>query len=282
MKAVLLGSNGLLGGAVTAQAAYEFIAPRHAELDLLNFAAVQAFIAQHRPDVVINCTAYSQVDQAEDEPSSAYALNHHAVENLVAACDAVQTSLVHFSTDFVFDGTKGSAYVESDAPNALSVYGASKLAGEQAVLKSAGNHFAFRVSWLYGAAGKNFFSGVRNWLQEERHLPIVSDQTSTPNDVTNLARVLNAWLSKAKAHEAGCKAFFAQHRGLYHFSAPQVMSRYEFAQHVAADLKQQGITVKATMEPVPASRFPMKAKRPQHSGLNSSKFTQTFDLAFVV
>jgi dTDP-4-dehydrorhamnose reductase len=280
MKAVLLGSNGLLGGAISAQGAHEFIAPAHAELDLLDFAAVQAFMQQHRPDVVINCTAYSQVDLAEDEPEKAYALNHHAAANLVAACDATHSTLVHFSTDFVFDGTKGSAYTESDAPNALSVYGASKLAGEQAVLQSAGNHFAFRVSWLYGPAGKNFFSGVRNWLQEERHLPIVSDQTSTPNDVTNLARVLNAWLSKAKAHEAGCQAFFQQHRGLYHFSAPQVMSRYEFAQQVAADLKSKGVAVKATMEPVPASRFPMKAKRPAHSGLNSQKFEKCFVIKF--
>ncbi len=280
MKAVLLGSNGLLGGAVSAQGAHEFIAPRHAELDLLDFAAVQGFMQQHRPDVVINCTAYSQVDLAEDEPAKAYALNHHAAANLVAACDAAHSTLVHFSTDFVFDGTKGSAYVESDAPNALSVYGASKLAGEQAVLQSAGHHFAFRVSWLYGPAGKNFFSGVRNWLQEERHLPIVSDQTSTPNDVTNLARVLNAWLSKAKAHEASCRAFFQQHRGLYHFSAPQVMSRYEFAQRVAEDLKSKGIAVKATMEPVPASRFPMKAKRPAHSGLNSEKFQNRFGIKF--
>jgi dTDP-4-dehydrorhamnose reductase len=280
MKAVLLGSNGLLGGAISAQGAHEFIAPRHAELDLLDFAAVQTFIQQHRPDVVINCTAYSQVDLAEDEPEKAYALNHHAAANLVAACDGVNSTLIHFSTDFVFDGTKGSAYGEADAPNALSVYGASKLAGEQAVLQSTGNHFAFRVSWLYGPAGKNFFSGVRNWLQEERHLPIVSDQTSTPNDVTNLARVLNAWLSQVKAAESGHKAFFQQHRGLYHFSAPQVMSRYEFAQQVVADLKSKGIAVKATMEPVPASRFPMKAKRPAHSGLNSEKFTQTFGLEF--
>ncbi len=280
MKIVLLGSNGLLGGAISAQGAHEFIAPRHAELDLLDHAAVGAWVAAQKPNVVINCTAYSQVDTAEDEPNAAIALNYLAVQNLVAACDAVQASLVHFSTDFVFDGTKGAAYVEADLPNPLGVYGASKLAGEQAVLASAGAHFSFRVSWLYGSAGKNFFSGVRNWLQEERHLPIVSDQTSTPNDVTNLARVLNAWLSKAKAHEAGCHAFFQQHRGLYHFSAPQVMSRYEFAQLVAADLKQQGIAVKATMEPVPASRFPMKAKRPAHSGLNSDKFTQAFGLEF--
>jgi dTDP-4-dehydrorhamnose reductase len=280
MKAVLLGSNGLLGGAISAQGAHEFIAPRHAELDLLDFAAVQNFMQQHRPDVVINCTAYSQVDTAEDEPEKAYALNHHAVTNLAAACDAVQSSLVHFSTDFVFDGLKGGAYTETDATNALSVYGASKLAGEQAVLASPGAHFSFRVSWLYGEKGKNFFSGVRNWLQEERHLPIVSDQTSTPNDVTNLARALNEWLSLAKAHPQGCQAFFQQHKGLYHFSAPLVMSRYEFAQQVAADLKQQGIPVKATTEPVPASRFPMKAKRPAHSGLNSEKFQNRFGIKF--
>ncbi len=278
MKTVLLGSNGLLGGAVSVQGAHEFIAPRHSELDLLGFEAVRAWIAQRKPDVVINCTAYSQVDTAEDEPDVAYALNHLAVKNLALACDTVQASLVHFSTDFVFDGTKGSTYVESDAPNPLGVYGASKLAGEQAVLASTGAHFAFRVSWLYGPAGKNFFSGVRNWLQEERHLPIVSDQTSTPNDVTNLARALNAWLSLAKTHPAGCKAFFQQHRGLYHFSAPEVMSRYEFAQQVQEDLKSKGIPVKATMEPVPASRFPMKAKRPAHSGLNSTKFEQRFGI----
>ena len=278
MKTALLGSNGLLGGAVAAQGAHEFIAPRHSELDLLDHAAVRTWIAAQKPDVVINCTAYSQVDTAEDEPEKAYVLNHLAVKNLAEACDAVQASLVHFSTDFVFDGEKGSAYVESDATNALGVYGASKLAGEQAVLASPSAHFAFRVSWLYGPTGKNFFSGVRNWLQEERHLPIVSDQTSTPNDVTNLARVLNAWLSLAKAHPAGCKAFFQQHRGLYHFSAPQVMSRYEFAQRVADDLKSKGIQVKATMEPVPASRFPMKAKRPAHSGLSSEKFGRVFGI----
>jgi dTDP-4-dehydrorhamnose reductase len=278
MKAVLLGSNGLLGGAIAAQAAHEFIAPRHAELDLLDFAAVRHWIALQAPDVVINCTAYSQVDLAEDEPEKADALNHRAVKNLAVACDAVKASLVHFSTDFVFDGTKGAAYVETDAPNPLGVYGTSKLAGEQAVLASSGAHFAFRVSWLYGAAGKNFFSGVRNWLQEERHLPIVSDQTSTPNDVTNLARVFNAWLFLVKNHPAGSQAFFQQHKGLYHFSAPQVMSRYEFAQRVSEDLKSKGIYVKATMEPVPASRFPMKAKRPAHSGLDSSKFQKQFGI----
>jgi dTDP-4-dehydrorhamnose reductase len=278
MKAVLLGSSGLLGGAIAAQGAHEFIAPRHAELDLLDFAAVGAWIERQAPDVVINCTAYSQVDTAEDEPEKADALNHLAVKNLVKACDAVQASFVHFSTDFVFDGAKGAAYFESDEPNPLGAYGASKLAGEQSVLSSQGPHFIFRVSWLYGATGKNFFSGVRNWLQEKRHLLIVSDQTSTPNDVTNLARVLNTWLFLAKNHPTGSQAFFQQYKGLYHFSTPQIMSRYEFAQRVAEDLKSKCIEVKATMEPVPASRFPMKAKRPAHSGLDSSLFEKQFGI----
>jgi dTDP-4-dehydrorhamnose reductase len=291
VKIILFGGSGLLGSAVSRHfgaligkkssvLAIEIIAPRHAEVDLLQAADVQKFLTAQHPDVVINCTAYSQVDQAEDEPDAAYAMNRDAVVHLVQACDAVQASFVHFSTDFVFDGLKGSAYVEADAPNALGVYGASKLAGEAPVLQSAGAHFVFRVSWLYGPGGKNFFSGVRDWLQQERHLPIVSDQTSAPNDVTNLARVLCEWLEKAATDPAGYRAFFAQHRGLYHFSAPQIMSRYEFAQRVSAELKEQGIEVKATMEPVPASRFPMKAKRPQHSGMQSDKFSSRFGLYF--
>lgn len=119
---------------------------------------------------------------------------------------------------------------------------------------------------------------MRNWLQEERHLPIVSDQTSTPNDVSNLARALNEWLSLAKAHSQGCQAFFERHKGLYHFSAPEVMSRYEFAQKVERELRDQGVVVKATMESVPASRFPMKAKRPKDSGLDSSLFAKRFGI----
>jgi dTDP-4-dehydrorhamnose reductase len=278
MKTVLLGSNGLLGLAIFEECAIEFVAPSHAELDLLDAPKVQAWIAAQQPDLVINCTAYSQVDQAEDEPERAHALNGAAVANLVQACDAAQASLLHFSTDFVFDGYKGAAYVESDTPKPLSVYGQSKLVGEHAVLASPGAHFVFRVSWLYGDKGKNFFSGVRQWLQQERHLPIVSDQTSAPNDVRRLARALNAWLEQAAQHSSGCKAFFAQHRGLYHFSAPQIMSRYEFAQQVAQELNAQGIAVRASMEPVPASCFPMKALRPQHSGLNSEKFQRRFGI----
>ena len=208
---MLFGSKGLLGASIAAQGAHEFIAPLHDELDLLNHAAVRAWLLTTSPDVVINCTAYSQVDTAEDEP---------------------------------------------------------------------GTHFVFRASWLYGATGKNFFSAVRNWLQEERHLRIVSDQISTPNDVQNLARVFNEWLTLAKNSPASSRAFFNQHQGLYHLSAPRLMSRYAFAQRVALDLKVNGIAVKATMEAVPASSFSMKAKRPAYSGLISKKFEQQFDIEF--
>lgn len=275
MKILLLGKNGLLGGEIMTHCTIA-LAPTHVELDLLNDAAVLAYIDQHRPDLVINATAYSQVDLAEDEPAKAYALNEHAVASLVRACDRVGASLVHFSTDFVFDGEKRTPYVETDATGALGVYGASKLAGEGPPLESEGAHYVFRVSWLYGPKGKNFFSGVRQWLQEDRELNIVSDQVSCPNDVSVLAQMLAKWISKVQG-SGGAKAFLQQHRGLYHFSQPDVMSRYEFAQRVAKEL---GSAARARIAPVPASTYPMKAGRPMYSAMSSAKFERTFQLKF--
>jgi dTDP-4-dehydrorhamnose reductase len=275
MKILLLGKNGLLGGEIMAHCAIAF-APTHAELDLLDGSSIQAYLEQHRPDLVINATAYSQVDLAEEEPEKAYALNEHAVANLVRACDRVGASLMHFSTDFVFDGTKREPYVETDATGPLGVYGASKLAGERPPLESAGAHYVFRVSWLYGARGKNFFSGVRQWLQEDRELNIVSDQVSCPNDVTALAQMLARWIDKAQA-SGDVKAFLQQHRGLYHFSQPDIMSRYTFAQRIAQEL---GPVARARIKPVPASTYPMKAGRPMYSAMSSAKFEAAFGLRF--
>lgn len=275
MKTLLLGANGLLGAEILAHCDIQLF-PTHAQLDLLDGATLQAYLRQHRPDLVINATAYSQVDLAEDEPDKAYALNEHAVAHLVFACDNVGASLVHFSTDFVFDGNKREPYDETDATGPLGVYGASKLAGERAVLASAGAHYVFRVSWLYGARGKNFFSSVHQWLQQERPLRIVSDQFSCPNDVVVLGCMLRQWIDKACA-SGDAKAYLHKHHGLYHFSQPQVMSRYEFAHHIAASLATPS---KASLIPVPASTYPMKAARPMYSAMSSRKFEITFGLSF--
>jgi dTDP-4-dehydrorhamnose reductase len=330
MKTIIFGASGLLGQAIYAQAAIPMIAPTHAQLDVCDHAAVQQYLAQQRPVLVINCTAYSAVDAAEDAPEQAMALNHHAVDNLVQACDAVGASLVHFSTDFVFDGwvdsrhdgvtastmdelahaqqaavhtslgsssypnsptarglahfsrsspypapapaPRATPYTKADTPRPLNVYGASKLAGEQAVLASVGAHYVFRVSWLYGATGSNFFSQVRDWLQQDRVLRIVADQVSVPNDVARLARAMNQWCQLAAAQPA---QFLPQHRGLYHVTAAQAMSRYDFAQQVAAELGRQAI---ARLEPVPASAFSARAARPLYSAMSAQHFTRRFGI----
>jgi len=276
------------------------IATTHAQLDVCDHAAVRQYLVQQRPQLVINCTAYSAVDAAEDAPEQAMALNHHAVDNLVQACDAVGASLVHFSTDFVFDGwadsrhggamagavdelahtrqatvhasPRSTPYTEADTPRPLNVYGASKLAGEQAVLASVGAHYVFRVSWLYGATGSNFFSQVRDWLQQDRVLRIVADQVSVPNDVARLARAMGQWCQLAAVQPA---QFLPQHRGLYHLTAAQAMSRYAFAQQVAAQLGSQAI---ARLEPVPASAFPARAARPLYSAMSAQRFTRQFGI----
>jgi dTDP-4-dehydrorhamnose reductase len=304
MKTIIFGASGLLGQAIYAQAAIPMIAPTHAQLDVCDHAAVRQYLAQQRPALVINCTAYSAVDAAEDAPEQAMALNHYAVDNLVNACDAVGASLVHFSTDFVFDGwadgrhdgavagsvgefvptqqaamqgspnsnPRSTPYTEADTPRPLNVYGASKLAGEQAVLASVGAHYVFRVSWLYGATGSNFFSQVRDWLQQDRVLRIVADQVSVPNDVARLARAMNQWCQLAAAQPA---QFLPQHRGLYHLTAAQAMSRYDFAQQVAAELGRQAI---ARLEPVPASAFSARAARPLYSAMSAQHFTRRFGI----
>jgi dTDP-4-dehydrorhamnose reductase len=285
MKTIILGANGLLGRHIAAQwaqiAGMQCFTPSHAELDLCDHAAVAGYVAQHPGAVVINCTAYSAVDAAESEPDLAAALNHHAVDNLVRACDAAGASLVHFSTDFVFDGLQNGSkatwpYTEHDAPNPLGVYGATKLAGERAVLASAGAHYVFRVSWLHGRGGQNFFSQVADWLQQDRLLRIVSDQVSVPNDAARLAQVLVQWQALWAGRDSADKAqFLQQHRGLYHLVGGAAMSRLGYAQQVAQALGSHAI---ARIEGVPASTFAAAAKRPDYSAMASDKFARVFGI----
>ena len=285
MQAIILGSNGLLGQAVIAQAAMQVIAPTHAQLDVCDHAATAAFIAQHRPALVVNCTAYSAVDAAEHESDRAAALNHHAVAHLVQACDAVGACLVHFSTDFVFDGLQRNAalqpmpanrpYFEEDHAQPLCVYGATKLAGEQAVLVSSGAHYVFRVSWLYGLDGKNFFSQVSQWLQQDRVLRVVDDQVSVPNDVNSVAKAFAQWCNLWTGLGPSGAQFLQKHRGLYHLVGRDVMSRYTFAQRAAAQLGPMAI---ARLEPVCASAFAAPARRPMYSAMSAAKFEHVFGI----
>lgn len=273
MKILLLGGRGLLGSALRAKlgALGALHSPSHQELDVTDPAAVTRALQQLRPKIVINCTAFSDVDGSESKSELAYAVNRDAAAVLVKAADSVAASLVHFSTDFVFDGERRTPYQEQDVPHPLSVYGRSKLAGEQAVLDSAGAHLVFRVSWLYGPGGKNFFSKIAEWLTEDRELRVVADQVSVPNDVRWLAGTLCELLRE----EAARPGYLAALRGLYHLSATGQASRYDFARAVADGM---GPNVRARLTPVPASAFPMVAQRPAFSVLDAGRFARVFGI----
>lgn len=235
---LLIGASGLLGRAVHQHllTCGQVHAASRSKLDLLQPAQVRQVLQALRPQVVINCAAYSAVDAAQMHPQAAQALNHDAVAHLVTACDAVDASLIHFSTDYVFDGQQAPPqrpYVETDAPHPLSVYGQTKLDGERAVLRSPGAHWVLRVSWLYGPGGRNFFSQIDQLLAQDGDLPVVDDQISVPNDVGDIAQALLRLLSLIRV---GGPSFAARYRGLWHFSGAQATSRYQFAQQRAKRL----------------------------------------------
>jgi dTDP-4-dehydrorhamnose reductase len=274
VRVLIVGSGGLLGSALGREftGRLPFTALPRTALDLLDPKAVLACLLRLRPAIVINTSAWSDVDGAEDHPEGALAINAQAVADLTRACDAAGASLVHFSTDFVFDGLASAPYRESDAPAPLGAYGRSKLAGEQAVLASPGAHLVLRVCWLYGEGGRNFFSQVGNWLQQERELKVVSDQVSVPNNVRVLAAAVRQMVEMMLAHDA---AWLRARGGLYHLSASGQASRYDYARAVQA---RMGSAARATLVPVPASEFVMKAQRPAWSVLDASRLQAAFGI----
>lgn len=295
---LLLGASGLLGRAVHQRllaGGRAVHAPTRGALDLLRLHAIAPAVAQWtrgcaiaaQPGWVVNCAGFTDVDGAEAAPDLAHALNAHAVAELAAACDRLGLRLVHFSTDFVFDGTQTRPYVKADPPRPLSVYGASKLAGERAVLAARGPHWVLRVSWLHGPGGRNFFSRVGQWLQQDGELRVVADQWSVPHPVDWVAERLARLMDRVEAAanpgagaggeaggEAGGSIAAGIAPGLYHLSSGQAMSRYDFARREAERL---GPRARARLVPVPATAFPTAAARPRYSVLDGGRFFAAID-----
>ena len=271
---LIVGSGGLLGSALCRAFTHRlpFTALPRTALDLLDADAVLSCLQRLRPAIVINTSAWSDVDSAEDHPDAALAINGRAVADLTRACDAAGASLIHFSSDFVFDGRARAPYRESDLPCPLSAYGRSKLAGEQAVLASQGAHLVLRVSWLHGDGGRNFFSQVGNWLQQDRELKVVSDQVSVPNHVRVLATAVRHLVEMVLIHDA---AWLRARSGLYHLSAAGQASRYDYARALQSRL---GPAARARLVPVPSSEFVMKARRPAWSVLEASRMQAAFGI----
>ena len=267
-RILVTGANGQLGsemrklGAVSPS---EYMFTDVAELDITNKQAVVEFVAQNNINIIINCAAYTNVDKAEDDEATAELINATAVRNLAEAMKAVDGTLFHISTDYVF-GSEGNTPRTEDMPtNPLGVYGRTKLHGEQAIAEVGTKALIFRTAWLYSEFGNNFLKTMLRLTAEKEALNVVFDQVGTPTYAGDLALAIFSIIEGDK---------YAGNEGIYHFSNEGVCSWYDFAREIATAMRHD----KCNVMPCHSSEFPSKVIRPPYSVLDKTKIKQTFGI----
>ncbi|MCK4846612.1 MAG: dTDP-4-dehydrorhamnose reductase [Deltaproteobacteria bacterium] len=263
MKILLIGAGGMLGHDVAAllESKCDLTLSSIDYIDITDEAKVIEVLKREEWDVVVNTAAYTNVDGAETNEAMAFEVNGEGAGNLARACNAIGAKLIHISTDFVFDGASSIPYTESSQPAPLSVYGGSKLAGEEAVMREDGDYIIIRTSWLYGVGGDNFPDKIISLARDRNILSIIFDQVGTPTHTLDLAEaVWNLIDSKADS-------------GIYNFSNEGVASWYDFA-YLAVELaRKEGIVLKLdTLRPIRTEEYPTAAKRPAFSVLDKAKY----------
>ena len=258
-KFLILGSNGQLGKQFKLELAERkipFDAPDEKASDLTDFAGIEKVIVASSPTIIVNCAAYNAVEEAERKPDLAYLVNGKAVENLATICSRHGIFLVHYSTDYVFDGRKGSPYVEEDKTNPLNFYGKSKLSGERGVQDNLDRYLLFRTSWVYGDGPQNFIHKLLGWATSNRELKLTDDEVSVPTNTKDLASFTLLALDKGLT-------------GLYHLTNGGSASRYEWGKYV---LQQLGRNV--AVVPVPMNTFPSTVQRPLCTAMSNRSLEQ--------
>jgi dTDP-4-dehydrorhamnose reductase len=265
---LVTGARGQLGGEIAPILAPlgDVVAAGHERLDLADADAIVAAVRGSRPSLIVNAGAYTAVDRAEQEPALAQAINGRAPGILAEEARRIGAVLIHYSTDYVFDGARTTPYPEEAAAAPLNVYGASKLAGERAVADVGGHALVFRTSWVYGLRGKNFLLTIRRLAAEREELRVVADQTGVPN--------WSRALAEATARVVGLGlAAAAERAGLYHLSSTGHASWFEFACSIVGDSGGARI-VSAT-----SAEYPLPARRPAYGVLATARFETTFGFA---
>lgn len=273
MRILLTGVNGQVGWELrrTLAPLGEVIAANRSVLDLADTASIRPAVAALAPDLIVNPAAYTAVDKAESEPELAHAINATAPGELAQAAAARGIPLVHFSTDYVFDGCKSGAYTEGDTPNPLGVYGATKLAGEQAVQCAGAPHLILRTSWVYGLRGRNFLLTMQRLARERDTLAVVDDQFGAPTwsrliaEATALA--IARWLDRSEQ--------IASTSGIYHLSCGGRTSWHGFTAAILAQLANTDEKL-AHLKAIPSAGYPTPAARPANSLLDGDKLAATF------
>jgi len=275
-KILITGANGQLGNELQKLASgypqLEFFPTDVDTLNLCNKGDIEAFLNKNPMDYIVNCAAYTAVDKAEDNVGICYEINRDAVQN-IAESVREQTRIIHISTDYVFDGMGKNPLKESDQTNPQSVYGKSKLAGEQILMKIKPESIIIRTAWLYSSFGNNFVKTMIRLGEERDSINVVDDQVGTPTYAADLAKAILdiiIWDCSGVARNATITP-----AGIYHYSNEGICSWYDFAMKIH---ELAGITA-GKVHPIPTSEYPTKAKRPMYSVLDKTKIKSTFQIA---
>lgn len=277
MVIMVIGSNGQLGWEL--QRALETLGPvmslGRAELDLADADAIRATLREHAPALVVNAGAYTAVDRAESEPALAEAVNAVAPGVLAEECVRLGAALIHYSTDYVFDGSQRTPYGETDATRPLSVYGRTKLEGEQAVQAAGGAYVIFRTAWVYASRGRNFLLTMRRLSNERDELRVVDDQVGSPTWARLLAQATARIVRDSNLLETRDTGWLRERSGIYHLACAGQTSWCGFARAI---VEQVPGARRVPVKPIATSDYPTPARRPAYSVLNCDKALRVFGI----
>ncbi|SMY35593.1 dTDP-4-dehydrorhamnose reductase [Photobacterium malacitanum] len=280
MKVLITGCNGQVGSCLVnllqEHQNVEICAVDRAELDITQQAAVSRYVASFKPNVIINAAAHTAVDKAEQEIELSYAINRDGPKYLAMAANDIGALMLHISTDYVFDGKKDSTYVETDLVNPQSIYGITKLAGEEAVVEACPRHIILRTAWVFSEHGNNFVKTMLRLAQQKDALGIVNDQFGGPTYAGDIAAALIEIAQKITDSD---NLFDSDNYGIYHFSGLPHVSWCEFAQEIFNKAVEQGLLIKSPeVKGIKTEEYPTPAKRPANSTLNTDKITTVFNI----
>ena len=274
MRILLLGKDGQVGWELQRVLAPlgEVVALGRAELDLCRPEEIRSTLATTRPELIVNAAAYTAVDRAEQDEATAFAVNAEAPGVLASQAAQIGASLIHYSTDYVFDGTKAGPYVEEDRTNPLGAYGRSKRAGELAIGKAACPHLIFRTSWVYGSRGQNFLLTMLRLANSKPELRVVRDQIGAPTWSRTVAGVTASVLVSTGGR-------LRDHTGIYHLTASGQTSWHGFAEQIVTLGASLRLCPRVPVVPIATAEYPTSTPRPPNSVLAHDKLTRTFGLA---
>jgi dTDP-4-dehydrorhamnose reductase len=271
-RVLVLGRDGQLGTELLKQLAGKchLVSAGRQQIDLTVPAQIRSAIREIKPDIIFNAAAYTGVDAAEEAFDLAFQINSHGPATIATEAKRLGALLIHYSTDYVFDGTKLSPYLESDPTSPLNVYGASKLEGESAVQQAGCDYLLFRVGWLYSTHGKNFYRTVLSLAKSKPELRIVDDQRGTPTSAAAVATVS----VKAVRHVVSTERLHS-YSGVYHMAGAGATTWYDFAREILARSLQNDLS-KPKVVPISTNEFGARARRPRNSVLDAAKLMHTF------